>query len=744
MNSDDEFDDLDLDKLPGIYDDNFQNNELEYLKEDQIQIFPNLTEKPIYPSYTKNIINQQIENNINNLNKKEEEIFTFKNINNKKGKIKKINNEYNNNKSPIINYIHKRIEEDKINANIMSFEELLKKNKSKSKNKKLSDLKDKKENKNRIKIDFTRKLYRNKKIFENEKVHKDNIKQNKRNEIINNLPHNKSEISMRTKKIYKQNNMIRKTKNTKNNEKEKILYNYFKLKNPSKKKSNIILNYKNKEIILNFENQKEQNKNKSFITEDNSRDTSLIMNKSSRTIKSKNNKKKNMNIMNEIEDKIKIILKKDNSKNNITKRHPNIENGLDNFDKSKFEKYNTEQMRYDLVKDYSFIHAEKDDNFLNRMEFDFVKRKNKEKKLDELIEKNKNKYKLNESERKKTFNRLIDDANRRITMKQELIENEKYLTEYKDIYDNQKKYNQEEWDKIYKKRFKDYEDIKNKKMDIQRQNEKIKKILKEEEEINMCPKKKIPLREIKLSSERLYNDAKRRDYLRNNKYKNLKNDKSSTNLKYYKNNICLTNINEQEGNYSFLSERKNNLNNSKKRNINVNNKLLNDKRKQKKFGLRFEINNNNKYKYSKNENKNNGNNLNFSNNIIQTYFNFKKDKKKNNYDDILSPLPTMPCEYNYNNFNIYNINNLNNNINSKFNNNYNKDINNDNDYLFNITNQLIKSAALNKIDNNNNDYKQKLFNKEIRMNTDNNINNPESEGYQIIEQFLSSQFENYN
>ena len=638
MNSDDEFDDLDLERLPGIYDDNFQNNNLEYLKEDQIQIFPNITEKPIYPSYTKNIINQQIENNINNLNKKEEEIFTFKNINNKKGKIKKINNEYNNNKSPIINYIHKRIEEDKINANIMSFEELLKKNKSKSKNKKLSDLKDKKDNKNRIKIDFTRKLYQNKKIFENEKVHKDNIKQNKRNEIINNLPHNKSEISMRTKKIYKQNNMIRKTKNTKNNEKEKILYNYFKLKNPSKKKSNIVLNYKNKEIILNFENQKEQNKNKSFITEDNSRDTSLIMNKSSRTIKSKNNKKKKMNIMNEIEDKIKIILKKDNNKNNITKHHPNIENGLNNFDESKFEKYNTEQMRYDLVKDYSFIHAEKDDNFLNRMEFDFVKRKNKEKKLDELIEKNKNKYKLNESERKKTFNRLIDDANRRITMKQELEENEKYLTEYKDIYDNQKKYNQEEWDKIYKKRFKDYEDIKNKKMDIQRQNEKIKKILKEEEEINMCPKKKIPLREIKLSSERLYNDAKRRDYLRNNKYNYLKNDKSSTNLKYYKNNICLTNINEQKGNYSFLSERKNNLNNSNKRNINENNKLLNDKRKPKKFGLRFEINNNNKYKYSKNENKNNGNNLNFSNNIIQTYFNFKKDKKdkkKNNNNYIM-------------------------------------------------------------------------------------------------------------
>jgi len=91
---------------------------------------------------------------------------------------------------------------------------------------------------------------------------------------------------------------------------------------------------------------------------------------------------------------------------------------------------------------------------------------------------------------KKTFNRLIEDANRRIIMKQEILENEKYLTDYRELLDNSKKYNQEEWDKIYKKRFKEYEDIKKKKMDIQRQNEKLKKMLKEEEEINMCPVKK--------------------------------------------------------------------------------------------------------------------------------------------------------------------------------------------------------------------------------------------------------------
>ena len=742
MNSDNEFDDLDLDKLPGIFNDNFINDDLQYLKEDKIQIFPNITEKPIYPSQTKKLINEQINNANNiNLNQKEEEILTFKNINIKKEKIKSNNYKYNN-KSPIINNNHKRIEDDKINPNIMSFEELLRKNKNK--NKKIYDLKDKRDNK-KIKIDFSRKLYQNKSKLENEKEYKEKkiikIKKNKGNEIINNLPHNKSEISMRTKKIYKQNKIEGKNKN---NENEKILYNYFKLNNPSKKKSNIILNYKNKNIILNFENLNEQNKNKnkSFITEDNSRDTSLIMNKSSRTMKSKNNKKKRTNIMNEIDDKIKLILKKDSNKNIIAKRHSNMDNRLNTFDNSKFEKYDIEQMRYGLVKDYSFIHAEKDDNFLNRMEFDFMKRKNKEKTLNELVEKNKNKYKLNEAERKKAFNRLIDDANRRIIKNQELKENEKFLTDYKEIFDNNKKYNQEEWDKIYKKRFKDYEDIKNKKMDIQRQNEKIKKMIKEEEEINMCPKKKIPLREIKLSSERLYNDAKRRDFLKNNKH--LINDKSSKNLKYYKNNICLTNIND-EGEYSFLSERKNNLNKNKSNYIgkyNNYNKLY-EKRKPKANNLRFNTeNNNNEYNYQKNRIKNIGNNLNLKNNIMKSYFDFKKNKKKKNYDYL--PSPTMPCEYNYNNFNIYNINNLNNNINSKFNNNFNEDIRNDDEYLFNITNQLIKSAALNKIDNNknNNEYHQKLFNNEI--NTNNNFNNKESEGYQIIEQFLSSQFDNQN
>ena len=39
--------------------------------------------------------------------------------------------------------------------------------------------------------------------------------------------------------------------------------------------------------------------------------------------------------------------------------YTNIKDDLINFDNSKFEKYDTEQYRYGLIKDYSFIHPEK-------------------------------------------------------------------------------------------------------------------------------------------------------------------------------------------------------------------------------------------------------------------------------------------------------------------------------------------------------------------------------------------------
>ena len=761
MNSDNEFDDLDLDRLPGIFDNNLKNNNVQNLEEEKMPFFHELLERPIQDNHINNFENEN--NNSNKINQKHEEIFTFKNVNsnNREKKMNRDNYKTDLN-GPINNNKKKRIEDgkiDKLKVDVITFEDLMKK----TKNQNINKSKDKKEKKKMVKIDFSGKLYQNKKKYEPEKGNEETKKEltlkNKTDKLIKDLSHNKSDIAIKTKKIIKYNNNFASKNKNHINEKEENLYNYFKLDNSAKKKSNIILNYKNKNIILNFENTNDERNNKSYVADNNSRDISLMMNKSSRTVKSKDTKRKKMNIINDFEDKYKLAFQKEDSKK-MPKRHSNIKDELIHFDKSKFEKYDTEQIRYDLIKDYSFIHAEKDNDFLERMQFDFLKRKNKEKKINEFVEKNKNKYKLNEMERKKTFNRLIEDAKRRIVTKQEILENEKYLTDYRELLDNSKKYNQDEWDKIYKKRFQEYEEIKKKKIDIQRQNEKIKKMLKEEEEINMCQMKKISSYKIKQNSERLFNDARRRAFLRNNK--NLIKDKSNKNFNFYKNNNCLTNFNDEEDaskymknfkgvEYSFykykkdiMKQNKNNYFERPSNNFENSNKSF-DKRNLKKNdkisvtefnNLRFDTNDNNLYNYQKKKNKKRS--FNFNDNVIQPYFNFKKTKKQNlipnnNY----IPSPTMPCEYNYNNYNIYNINNLNNNINSNLNNNPINHFNDDNDYLNAITNQLIQSAALNKIGNINNKFQNDKY-KAIM----NNMNNQESEGNQLIEQFLSSQLEN--
>ena len=245
MSSENEFNDLDLEKLPGIFDDNFKNNEIQNLKEEIITSFPILTEEPIHPNQTEKVFDEEINA------QKEQEIFTFKKINNKKEKISGNENNYNKNLKNKINNNRKRIETDKIKEDIISFEELMKKNNSKIK--KINKSKDKKDNKKIEKIDLNRKLYQKKKRYEidkeNKEIKTEKIIKYKSNKILKDLPHNKSEISIKTKNIFKPDKQSGKNKN-KINEKDKILYNYFKLDNSSKKKSNLILNYKDKNIIL--------------------------------------------------------------------------------------------------------------------------------------------------------------------------------------------------------------------------------------------------------------------------------------------------------------------------------------------------------------------------------------------------------------------------------------------------------------------------------------------------------------
>ncbi len=88
---------------------------------------------------------------------------------------------------------------------------------------------------------------------------------------------------------------------------------------------------------------------------------------------------------------------------NMEKRFSPIKNDIIKYDNSKFEKYDIDQIRYNLIKDYSNLQSNKENGFLQRMQFDSLKRKNQNEKLNELVEKKK--YKIKEDEKKKC---LID------------------------------------------------------------------------------------------------------------------------------------------------------------------------------------------------------------------------------------------------------------------------------------------------------------------------------------------------
>ena len=129
------------------------------------------------------------------------------------------------------------------------------------------------------------------------------------------------------------------------------------------------------------------------------------------------------------------------------------------------------------MKDYSQLYINKDDKFLNRMKFDVYKRQSKKERIKKLMEQNK--IKINEVQRIKVFNRLIEDANR-IIEAQENIENLQGKLSLNLVAPSHKKYNYNQWDYIYKNRFKNLkkiQKIKQKKIE-KKKKKKIKKLKK--------------------------------------------------------------------------------------------------------------------------------------------------------------------------------------------------------------------------------------------------------------------------
>ena len=224
------------------------------------------------------------------------------------------------------------------------------------------------------------------------------------------------------------------------------------------------------------------------------------------------------------------INNKNKNNNSITlSRVSKAKTTLSNYDNSKYENYNLEKMRYDFLKKYSYIHVDKDENFLNRMKFDIFKRQSKEEKINALVEQNK--AKIDEDERVSTFNRLISDANRRLEA-QDNLENMKNKLSEDVINNDKKKYSNEVWNEIYNKIFKNYAENCNKKKEEEYKKKEILRKKEENDEISLCKSKKKPQKLIDEASKRMYDEAKRRKIKMNekidriNKYNNEIEDAS--------------------------------------------------------------------------------------------------------------------------------------------------------------------------------------------------------------------------
>lgn len=100
-----------------------------------------------------------------------------------------------------------------------------------------------------------------------------------------------------------------------------------------------------------------------------------------------------------------------------------------------------------MVKEYSHLKIDKNEEFMKRMLFDIFKRQTKGERLEKILEKNK--VKLNENDRIKTFNRLIEDANRRIEAQEKIDDLKAKLQKGNE---DEKNYSSKEWEEIYQQR----------------------------------------------------------------------------------------------------------------------------------------------------------------------------------------------------------------------------------------------------------------------------------------------------
>ena len=326
----------------------------------------------------------------------------------------------------------------------------------------------------------------------------------------------------------------------------------------------------------------------------------------------------------------KSIKKVQNSKNIQINNYIFKTNNNINTIQNRYMKYDDELKRYYFNKEFSNLHINTEENFLERMKFDIYKRQIKEKKIDDFIENNK--VKIKEEKKIKTFNHLIEDANRRLKAQ---INSEILNTELnQDLLkkNGHKKYNDDEWDIIYKKRFKNYLDKVNKKKKENIKFYEDEKKKKQEEILKLFPNKKASKKHIKEIVNKMYEEAMKRNVKKKElveKINNIKIGDLSINNNKLKNNKSTSKIVKRNKDNNFSKNTINNLSQNKNRNTSQNKGYDNDYNLEKERQLLIQMASTKKLPEEINNNFYNNNNLiNKQNDINITENNQNKETDK--------------------------------------------------------------------------------------------------------------------
>ena len=357
-------------------------------------------------------------------------------------------------------------------------------------------------------------------------------------------------------------------KDISSNKKNKPFNKIIKDKTPVLKKISLItysrniVNIVNKSEKVNNNNKKqEENKtlNISYQKMTKKTKTSLINDIKNSIIEYSNKKQKE-----------KKYLNKNKSEKILKSPYQNLNEKYENYIKNKYNKYNTQELIYQIENEYSKIQFNNENDFIKRMENYTSKKILQEKKVNEIL--NKQKPKINEKKLVETFNRLIEDSNRR---NEERIKKSKITSDdiiMNDIEENLKKSKSHKqiitkkyWDQIYEKRFKEKLNYYKNNLNKKKKECLLKNKIKEENELNEMKKynKKVIMtkEQINKLNFRLYYKPISKRFISNISQLEKNNYNKETDLfnKSFRNN---------KTSKTFYSSKKMSKNNSKNNNLN--------------------------------------------------------------------------------------------------------------------------------------------------------------------------------